>query len=121
MPRGFSCRIATVIYHLPKDDDNSFGDHLFQSLVLVESKYPNCGLLVSGDFNRLNIGGVLNHFRLKQIVKVPTRRDATLYLVLTNMHEFYCSPEAYPGFGLSGHNTIVANPMDTMRNADKKL
>ena len=86
LPRGFSCIIAGVIYHPAKADSPLFRDHLFRSLALTEARYPNCGLLVTGDFNRLNIDGLLNHFRLKQIVKVPTRKKATLDLILTNMH-----------------------------------
>ena len=81
--------IAGVIYHPPKADGPFFRDHLFRSLALTEAHYPNCGLLVTGDFNPLNIDGLLNHFRLKQIVKVPTRKKATLDLILTNMHEYY--------------------------------
>ena len=92
LPRGFSCIIAAVIYHPPKSDDRSFREHLFQSLTLVESKYPNCGILVTGDFNRLDIGCLLRHFRLKQIVKEHTRKDATLDLILTNMHYHYSPP-----------------------------
>ena len=65
LPRGFSCIIAAVIYHPPKSDDRSFREHLFQSLTLVESKYPNCGILVTGDFNRLDIGCLLRHFHLR--------------------------------------------------------
>ncbi|XP_073228222.1 uncharacterized protein, partial [Porites lutea] len=68
LPRGFSCIIAGVIYHPPKVDGPLFRDHLFRSLALTEARSPNCGLLVTGDFNRLNIDGLLNHFRLKQIV-----------------------------------------------------
>ena len=48
-------------------------DHLFQSLALVESKYPNSALIVAGDFNRLDITSIKKHFCLKQIVKKPTR------------------------------------------------
>ena len=87
LPRGFSCIIAAV-----KSDDRSFREHLFQSLTLVESKYPNCGILVTVDFNRLDIGCLLKHFRLKQIVKEHTRKDATLDLILTNMHYHYPPP-----------------------------
>ena len=65
LPRGFSCIIAAVIYHPPKSDDRSFREHLFQSLTLMESKYPNFGILVTGDFNRFDIGCLLRHFRLK--------------------------------------------------------
>jgi hypothetical protein len=107
LPRGFTCIIIAVIYHPPGADGKLFQDHLFQTLTLVESKYPNCGIIITGDFNRLNVTRLLNHFRLKQIVKIPTRNDATLDLILTNMHKFYNPPQGYPGFGLSDHNTIV--------------
>ena len=100
LPRGFSCIIAAVIYHPPKSDDRSFREHLFQSLTLVESKYPNCGILVTGDINRLDIGCLLRHFRLKQIVKEHTRKDANLDLILTNMHYHYSPP---PPHNLSRH------------------
>ncbi|EDO42602.1 predicted protein, partial [Nematostella vectensis] len=83
LPRGFHCIIAAAIYHPPSADDQSLREHLFQSLALVESKFPNSGILLTGDFNRLDVSGLLRHFRLKQIVKVPTRKDATLDLILT--------------------------------------
>ena len=120
LPRGFSCINSGVIYHSPKADGPLFRDHLFRSLALTETRYPNCGLLVTGDFNRLNIDGLLNHFRLKQIVKVPTRKKATLDLILTNMHEYYSPPQAYPPFGLSDHNVVVATPIDGKRNINNK-
>ena len=116
LPRGFSCIIADVIYHPPKADGPLFRDHLFWSLALTEARYPNCGLLVTGDFNRLNIDGLLNHFRLQQIVKVPTTKKTTLDLILTNMYEYYSLPQAYPPFGLSDQNVVVATPMDGKRN-----
>ena len=77
----------------------------------MESKYPNCGILVTDDFNRLDISGLLRHFRLKQIVKVHTRKDATLDLILTNMHEYYSPPQPFAPFGLSDHNVVVATPL----------
>ena len=118
--RGFSCIIVDVIYHPPKADGPLFRDHLFQSLALKEACYPNCGLLLTGDFNRLNIYGLLNHFRLKQIMKVMTRKKATLDLILTNMHECYSSPHAYPPFRLSDHNVVVATAMDGKCNINNK-
>ena len=120
LPRGFFCIIAGVIYHPPKASGPLLRDHLFRSLALTEACYPNCGLLVTGDFNRLHIDGLLNHFRLKQIVIVPTRKKATLDLILTNMHEYYSPPQAYPPFGLSDHNVVVATPMDGKRNINNK-
>ena len=82
-------------------------DHLFQSLALVESKYPNSALIVAGDFNRLDITSIKKHFRLKQIVKKPTRKNGILDLVLTNLHQFYDDPCTFPPFGLSDHHTVT--------------
>ena len=65
--------------------------HLFQTLSEVEAKFYSCGIIIAGDFNRLNVNQVIKHFRLKQIVKSPTRAEAIVDLVLTNMHEFYTS------------------------------
>ena len=121
LPRGFSCIIAAVIYHPLKSDDRSFREHLFQSLTLVESKYPNCGILVTGDFNRLYIGCLLRHFRLNQIVKEHTRNDATLDLILTNMHDHYSPPQPFAPLGLSDHDVVVATPLHGKRiNNTKK-
>ena len=87
----------------------------------MESKYPNCGILVTGHFNRLDISGLLRHFRLKQIVKVHTRKDATLDLILTNMHEYYSPLQPFVPFGLSDHNVVVATPLQGKRiNSTKK-
>ena len=111
LPRGFSCIIAAVIYHPPKLDDRSFQEHLFQSLTLVESKYPNCGILVTGDFNSLDISCLLRQFCLQQIMKEHTRKDTTLDLILTNMHDHYFSPQPFVPLRLSNHNVVVATPL----------
>jgi hypothetical protein len=79
------------------------------------------GSSITGDFNRLNVTRLLNHFRLKQIVKIPTRNDATLDLILTNMHKFYNPTQGYPGFGLSDHYTTVATgKIAAQKNNTKK-
>ena len=85
-------------------------DHLFQSLALIESKYSNSALFVAGDFNRLDIASIKRHFRLKQIVKKPTRKKTILDLVLTNLHHYYDDPCSFPPFGLSDHNTVTVEP-----------
>ena len=46
LPRGFSCIIAGLVYHPPSGNASSICDHLFNSLTMAESKYPNCGILV---------------------------------------------------------------------------
>ena len=63
------------------------------------------------------MNSIKKHFRLKQIVKAPTRGEATLDLVLTNMHEFYKSPQIFPPIGLSDHSTIVVSPACKVKKA----
>ena len=95
-------------------------DHLFHTLTQTESKYPNCGIIMTGDFNRLDVTRLLKHFKLKQIVKKPTRNYLTLDLILTNIHKYYNPLQGYPGFGLSDHNTIIATGENVLPNANTK-
>ena len=87
-------------------NDESIKEYLFGNLQNIESNHPNCGITLIGDFNRLNITNICRHFGLKQVVKFPTRGDATLDLILTNISEFYSEPKCYPPLGLSDHCTI---------------
>ena len=109
LPRGFSSLIAGVVYHShwTATYNNCIRDHLFQSLLLAESRFRNCALIVAGDFNRLDVKSIQRHFRLKQIVKKPTRKNAILDLVLTHMHGFYADPQHFPPFELSDHHTAT--------------
>ena len=119
LPRGFPCLVAAIVYH-PKQNaetDASLREHLFDSLTLAEARYPNCAFAVCGDFNRFNTQQLTNHFRLKQIVKVPTRKDATLDLIMTNLYEYYSEPKIFPPFGLSDHATVLVSP----KNREKSV
>ena len=55
LPRGYSNIIVGVIYHPPSDNGALIRDHLLSSLTKIESEFPNCGIILAGDFNRLNI------------------------------------------------------------------
>ena len=53
------------------------------------------GFIIAGDFNKLNLGPLLNLSPdLKQVVSVITRRnpDAILDKILTNLHSYYLNP-----------------------------
>ena len=115
LPRGFSCVIVAVVYYpgptSPAEcDAQLILNHLFDSLMKAQSIFSNCGLVVTGDFNRLKTRRLQNHFKLKQLVKFPTRGQATLDLILTNMADKYAEPESFPPFGLSDHVTVIVAP-----------
>ena len=126
LPRGFSCIIIAVVYYpgptSPAESNSQLMlNHLFESLMKAETQFPNCGIVVTGDFNRLNISRLQNHFKLKQLVKFLTRGQATLDLVLTNMAGKFSPPMALPPFGLSDHNTIIVKPKARHANENTRV
>ena len=119
--RGFSCVILAVVYYPGRtnpaeSDGQKLLNHLFDSLTVAETMFPNCGLIITGDFNRLNTGRLQCNFKLKQLVKIPTRGDATLDLVLTNLGDHFLTPECFPPFGLSDHCTVIVQPRKRVPN-----
>ncbi len=111
LPRGVPCIVTATAYQPPSSDDNEILEYLSASLTQVESSYPGCGLIFAGDFNRLDIKQLCIIYGLKQLVKIPTRRDNN-DLVLTNLDSFYLSDSiiAFPPFGLSDHSVIALSP-----------
>ena len=71
LPRDYSGLIIAVVYHPHWSDfeTNRMRDHLFQSLRIAESNYPNRALILAGDFSRLDVTSIKRHFNLHQIVK----------------------------------------------------
>ena len=122
LPRGFTCLVIGVIYHLPRADDHEMLSYLSISLTTIESDYPGCGLMLSGDFNQLKVNRLLNQFQCKQMVNVSTRADKTLDLIITNLYSFYAkdSVEKHPPFGLSDHNVVILNPKNRCDKSDSR-
>ena len=118
LPTGYSCIVLGIIYHPPNDNDPAILDYLWQSLSSIESRFPNSGLLIVGDFNRLNTKRLQNSFDLKQIVTFPTQGDGTLDLVLTNLKEYYKDPIQRPPHGLSDHMSVEVQPKDRPQLSD---
>ena len=121
LPRGYSFIVLGIIYHPPNDNDPAILDYLWQSLSSIESRFPNCGLLIVGDFYRLNTKRLQNSFDLKQIVTFPTRGDRTLDLVLTNLKEYNKDPIQRPPHGLSDHMSVEVQPKDRSQLSDSRL
>ena len=110
LPRGFSNIIVGNVYHPPCSDNAAMLNYLMNCMSSIESKHKNSGILLLGDFNKLNVANLKSSYRLKQIVKFATRGANTLDLVLTNLQDFYDSPDRLPPFGLSDHMSIQVRP-----------
>ena len=65
-------------------------EHIIESIHYVRSKFDNeVSFLLGGDLNRLNIEPILDCYGvLRQIITVPTRKDATLENI-THLHTQY--------------------------------
>ena len=85
-----------------------------------------------GDVNRLKLNPILNLSpELKQVVNVPTRKDpdATLDVIITNLHALYESPYTLPPLendenvrgAPSDHLIVIMRPLSKFSQiAEKK-
>ena len=109
LPMGIPCIIIANVYH-PRTNkgakDSYLLSYFYDSMSAIESRFPNCCVLIAGDFNRLDMSRFCNAFQLKQIVKFPSRGDRTLDVIFTNLKEYHENPVKRPAFGLSDHATI---------------
>ena len=106
--RTISALVLRILYHLPSANKSTMLQYLQSSLELLGIKYPNCGLILAGNFNKLPIRHLSSQFQLKQMVNFNTRGTSKLDLILINLSDFYDQPLSSPPLGLSDHLTIVA-------------
>ena len=111
-----------TIYVAPNSQfKNETIDHIIEATHLIKTKYNNeINFLMGGDLNHLDIKQILDSNGLmKQIVTVPTRKSATLEMILTDMHSFYHPPTTFAPLQVdadqkgkdSDHEIIVMAPL----------
>ena len=83
LPRPLSSLICCVLYNPPGATSQQQKDlvvYLIETLDVVRNRSPDCGVVILGDFNGLDVAEVLTHHNLKQVVQVPTRENKILDL-----------------------------------------
>ena len=123
---------ASVYYSSKYTKKDALIDHISEAYHVLCSQYgSDLKFLICGDFNRLNIKPILNLSPdLRQVVKVPTRRnpDAILDLIITNIPALYESPTTLaplendddePGVP-SDHLIVVMNPLTNTSLSEAK-
>ena len=68
------------------------------------------GIAILGDFNRTEIRPICRAHALSQVVNKPTRENAILDLIMTNVKHFYDDPSVSSPVGSSDHVTIYWSP-----------
>ena len=118
LPRAISVIIVAGVYYPGKDSIYAPSQediilHLTESIHQLYQDYANPLFVVMGDFNDLEVGEICDACNLQQVVNVPTRKDATLYLILSNSdNKFYKTPYTLPSIGKSDHLCVLYEPVD---------
>ena len=113
MPRNLSHILIGAVCHPPNGNNRNMVTHILNCLDRCTKDHPNLGILLMGDFNSLP-DTLLKGFPLKQIVRVPTRGQAILDKIYTNIADWFNNPVILPAIGKSDHQTdmayITSNP-----------
>jgi len=86
--------IYCCVYHppgQPKDKCDDTRNHLLDTTQKLLTKHKSAHIVVTGDFNRLELDEYQSSFNLSQVIDFDTRGDATLDLILTDLPRF-CVP-----------------------------
>ena len=116
LPRSVSNIVICGVYYpgsnslySPKQEDLIF--HITTSVQYLKRKYVNPLFFIMGDFNDLPIDSISAVCEFKQVVKVITRGEATLDLILTNKsNSLFEEPVSLPKIGDGDHFPILYLP-----------
>ena len=94
LPSKYKNIIVCSFYSPPDSRKNSkLTNHLVGTLHSLSSRYPDCGIIMGADKNSMNIVSLFNcRLRLKQLVDKPTINGRTLYILITNLSQYYGTP-----------------------------
>ena len=94
--------------------------HIIHTIHAMRAKYNHeVHFYISGDFNKVSVAQVLRSYgALQQVCSVATRKNATLELILTDLHSYYHPPTCLPPLKVdsdkkgkdSDHRVLVGAP-----------
>ena len=102
LPRKISRIVMGILYSPPDksaQDQRDTINYLIETLGHARNKFPDCGIVLVGDFNNLDISDL------------STAHD--LNLVITNLQQFYQKPLILAPVGTSDHSVINWCPDDS--------
>ena len=90
----FNRIIVCSFYSPPRNRKHSkLADHLVGTLQILNTRYPESGIIMGADKNSMDISPLLNcGLRLRQVVDKPTRNGSILDIIIMNLTSFYNSP-----------------------------
>ena len=106
-------------------------EHIIESIHILRAQYDNeINFCIGGDFNHLDVTEILDSYgALQQIISVPTRKSATLEIVLTDLHTLYHPPTTLPPLQVdvnkagkdSDHDVVLFAPLNNVEYKKKRV
>ena len=99
-------------YHPPKDNGNDLHltNYLVSSSEQILKENPYCTIFIGGDFNKLNLSS-LEDEGLSILQTPPTRKEATLDLLLTNRIDLVDNATTFTPSLKTDHRGIIMHPL----------
>ena len=114
------------IYIAPKSQYKQESvDHIIDVMFQIKTKYGNqVNFIISGDFDKYPVSDILSaNGAIKQILSVPTRKSATLEVILTDLATLFYPPTSEPPLEVdvgkkgsnSDHNIVIFSPKSNLQ------
>ena len=113
LPRKYTCIILASIYHPPGADNSSMREYLITSLDIILRRDPECGIILTCDFNQLRDSFLRMHYGLEQLTKAATRNEAILDKIWTNVGPVFdgvIGVTVLDTLGRSDHRMVLLSP-----------
>ena len=110
LPRSVSSIIVCTLYFPDKSQEQLMLNHIQDSLDSLRAKYPDAGICIMGDMNKLDVSSLCKNNKLIQVVDKPTRGNNILDKIITSFSNFYSTPIIGSPIGLSDHSTVIWLP-----------
>ncbi|XP_063951555.1 uncharacterized protein LOC135153199 isoform X2 [Lytechinus pictus] len=95
-------------------------EHIKHVIDHIRTVDISASIILLGDFNDLQTGSLSCDLDLTQLIEFPTRGNAILDKVFTNVPYHYNSPLRLAPLGLSDHCSILLRPVHELSNKDKR-
>ena len=120
--------LAALCHYAWYKDDTI--DHIIESIHVLRSRFDNdIHFLLDGDLNRIKIDRILDSYgALRQVISVPTRKQAVLENVITDLHTLYHPPTTLAPLQVdegakgkdSDHNVVIMAPLRNKKYEQKR-
>lgn len=99
--------IIMCVCHPPRAQEAKTLEYLESTATKLTQKHSNAHLVLTGDFNRLPLEAVSRQFNLNEKVKFPTRGNATLDRIITDIDDYENAIELPPLTSKNDHCGIL--------------